>query len=477
MARTRTATAMIPLLAFVFATLVVAASSLLAPQSATAAQEKPGGSATPFDAPASAPDNEPAGAPAYALASAPASAPAYASVNAAASTSNLTAQAATPTLSAKQKAAFKRASADFALDLFRRSVAARGKNANVTISPMSVLNALAMATNGAAGKAGAQLRAAIAGGASTAALNKSLKWYSSKLVNTAKARLSNANAIWYHDKGTLKIKKKFIATNKKYLGAGAQPADFSDPSTVNAINAWVSRNTNGMIKRLVSRVTPDMRLILANAVYFDAEWKVPYEKSDVRTRAFTTANGQKRKVKMMFSTESRYIEAKGVTGFIRPYAKGYSYVALLPKKGTAIKAFLSDLDGTAFRKLVAGAQRATVRAGIPKYSVAYTNENMRTQLAGMGIRLAFDPFKADFSNMATDKTGNLFIDQVIHKTKVEIDERGTKAAAVTGIVYKNTSFTPVKVKTVVLNRPFVYAIVDNATKLPVFIGAVNNIGS
>lgn len=399
--------------------------------------------------------------------------PAYASTGA----STLTAQAKTSTLPKKQRQAFQKSSADFALDLFRNSVAAKGKNANVTIAPMSVLTALSMAGNGAKGKTSGQLRAVLADGASMATLNKSLKWYNSQLVNTTKARISNANAIWYHNKGSLKIKQGFLDTNKKYLDAEVLPADFSDPATVNAVNAWVSRNTNNMIKKLINDIDPSMRIILANAVYFDAEWKAPFDKTDMSTRTFTNAAGKKRKVRMMYSTEQSYIESKGVTGFVKPYAKGYSYVALLPKKGTSIKKFLADLDGDAFRKLVTGAKRATVRAGLPKYSVSYSNEDMRKQLAGMGIKLAFDPNRADFSNMGKDALGNLYIDQVVHKTKVDVDERGTKAAAVTGIMFKNASAFPGKVKTVVLNRPFVYAIVDNATKLPLFIGAVNNIGS
>ena len=398
-----------------------------------------------------------------------------ASGDASADASTLKAQAAA--LSKKQQKAFQKASADFALELFSRSVAAKGKNANVTIAPMSVLTACAMANNGAAGKTGKQLRSVLADGASTTALNKRLQWYGAKLVDTAKAHISNANAIWYHSGGTLTVKQSFLDVNKTYLNADVRAADFADQRTANDINAWVSDKTNGMIKQIVDNVSPDMRFVLANAVYFDAEWKRPYDDGDVRTRTFTTASGKKRKVRMMYSTENRYIEAKGVKGFIRPYAKGYSYVALLPDKGTSVKEFLSTLDGKAFRKLVSGAKRATVRAGIPKYSISYSNERMNGQLMAMGVKLAFDRDKANFSNMGKDTTGNLYIDQVIHKTKVEVDERGTKAAAVTAVMMKAAMATPVKTKTVVLNRPFVYAIIDNTTKLPVFIGAVNNIGS
>ena len=272
------------------------------------------------------------------------------------------------------------------------------------------------------------------------------------------------------------MKKKFLKTNKKYLNADVRPADFSNPATVEDINNWVASKTNDMIKKLIDQLDASSRIVLANALYFDAKWKVPYEESDVHTAKFTTASGEKSDVKMMYSTEGKYIEGKDVVGFIRPYVKGYSYVALLPTDENAdMKDFVSSLDGAKFRKLVSKAQSVSVRAGLPKYKVEYTNDQMGEQLMAMGIKLAFNPNKANFSKMGIDQMGNLYIGQVIHKTKVEVDELGTKAAAVTGVVMKANSMMPGEMKTVILNRPFVYALIDNSTKLPLFIGVVNKI--
>ena len=375
----------------------------------------------------------------------------------------------------KQLKAFKKASADFALELFGRCVNAKGKSANVTISPMSVMNALAVTANGADGKTAKQMREVLGDGASMARINKNLSWYNSKLVNTKKARISSANSIWYHNDGSLTMKEAFLKVSKKYYNAEVNAADFADAGTVNAINSWVAKNTNNMIKRIVDNLEPDDRIAIVNALYFDAEWLVPYEKDQVKTKKFTTATGQKRKVKMMYSTEHKYIEGKNVTGFIKPYYKGYSYVALLPTKGMSLKKFIATLDGDTFRKLVNRAKTEVVHAALPKYSLTYDNERMEQQLAAMGIKSAFLP-NANFKKMGADKFGNLYIGSVIHKTKIELDEQGTKAAAVTGIMAKASSAYIGEIKTVTLDRPFVYAIVDNATKLPVFIGAVNTLG-
>ena len=119
----------------------------------------------------------------------------------------------------KQLKAFKKASADFAIDLFKRSVMAKGKNANVTIAPMSVMSALSLTANGARGKTLAQMCKVLGDGASMARINKNLAWYNSKLVNAKKARLRSANSVWYHNDGSLTMKKGFLAKARKYYAA------------------------------------------------------------------------------------------------------------------------------------------------------------------------------------------------------------------------------------------------------------------
>ena len=140
----------------------------------------------------------------------------------------------------------------------------------------------------------------------------------------------------------------------------------------------------------------------------------------------------------------------------------------------SLKRDVKTLDGDTCRKLASKTTDATVHVAMPKYSVTYTNEGMDAQLKAMGIKSAFKR-NADFSKMGTYTAGNLYIGSVVHKTKVDVDEEGTKAAAVTAIVMRASAMPSPDVKNVTLNRPFIYAIVDNSTKLPVFIGTVNDI--
>ncbi|MBQ9002536.1 MAG: serpin family protein [Eggerthellaceae bacterium] len=374
----------------------------------------------------------------------------------------------------KQRKAFRVAAADFSIDLLKRCVASKGGNANVTVSPLSVMDALAVTANGAAGATSAEMRNVLGDGMSMKSLNQALSWYNSKLVNTRKARLRTANGIWYTNDGSLSIKNSFLKKAKNYYNAQVSAADFASPQTVADINGFVAQNTNNMIKRIIDRLESDAKLVIVNALYFDAKWANPFDKAATWKAPFTSADGTKKKVDMMHATEGTYLEGDGVVGFMKPYAKGYSYVALLPDEGVKINDFVSTLTGKRFRTLLSKKVQCPVDVALPKQKLEYSDENLQEQLAAMGMERAFSP-KANFSKMGTSADGNLYLGEVIHKTKVEIDEAGTKAAAATAVVAKATSAGPRDVKCVTLDRPFVYAIVDNTAKLPLFIGTVNDI--
>jgi serpin B len=116
------------------------------------------------------------------------------------------------------------------------------------------------------------------------------------------------------------------------------------------------------------------------------------------------------------------------------------------------------------------ARGTTVTAALPKFTYEFDIE-MNKFLSAMGMPSAFDSAHADFSNLGVSPGGNIYINRVLHKTFIEVDERGTKAAAVTKVEIDTTSAPPPPPE-VILDRPFVYAIIDNATNLPVFIGAL-----
>ena len=220
-------------------------------------------------------------------------------------------------------------------------------------------------------------------------------------------------------------------------------------------------------------IDDDLMLILLNAVMFDAEWQSVYYTNNVRDGEFTDISGTVQNVDFMHSTEGRYLDDGMVTGFIKPYSGGaYSFAALLPNEGVSIEDYIGSLTGGGFLETIGSAQRATVIASMPKFEYEYEIK-MNDALIALGIPDAFNDIKADFTKMGTSKDGNLFISLVLHKTFISVDELGTKAGAVTMVAAVPASApNPEEQKVVRLDRPFVYAIIDNATNLPIFIGTL-----
>jgi len=155
---------------------------------------------------------------------------------------------------------------------------------------------------------------------------------------------------------------------------------------------------------------------------------------------------------------------------LKPYAgETYSFAAFLPDEGVSAHDFLLNLDGQALQSLFAGSKNEPVEAWLPKFSYAY-EVSLNDPLKDMGMDAAFSPREANFLRLGRSSRGNVFIGDVLHKTFIAVDERGTRAGAVTKVEMRDESYT--ETHTVRLDRPFVYAIVENETGLPVFMGSV-----
>ncbi len=355
--------------------------------------------------------------------------------------------------------------ADFAINLFRQSAV---DEKNAAISPLSVMLALAMTANGAEGETLAQMQNAL-GGMDIEDLNKYLSSYVKNLPSSDKSKITLANSIWLRDdKNRLNVNDDFLKANANYYSADAYSAPF-DSDTLNDINNWVSENTDGRIKEMLNEISVDAVMYLINALTFDAEWLEPYVEDNVVEEEFNGANG-KQTVDMMYSGESKYIDDGKATGFVKPYADGYSFVALLPNEGVSIGEYIASMSGEKFVESVKSAKSCTVSTAMPKFTTEYSVE-LSDALKAMGMTSAFDD-KADFSGI--DSQNELFISQVMHKTYISVNERGTKAGAATAVEMRDGAVLE-EIKYVMLNRPFVYAIIDNETNLPIFIGTVMNV--
>lgn len=354
---------------------------------------------------------------------------------------------------------------DFALDLLRLS--ADGES--VLVSPLSALGALAMAENGADGETLAQMERATGMGADE--LIGLLRAYG---VPAEDDPISIANSVWLRDSDGLAVEDDFLAACGDRLGAQVFSAPFDD-STVADVNAWVSERTHEMIPQMLDQISGDAQVLLVNALAFEGGWEEPFDSELTSPDTFICEDGSEQDVTMMHSTEGGYLEGELATGFVKPY-EGYDYafVGLLPDEGVSVDELLASLDGSALEELLTPVAGAGAEIGLPQFTASHEAE-LGDALRALGVTDAFDPTLADFSRMGDTDDGSLFVSSVLQKTFVDVNERGTRAAATTVVTVGETAAgpgDPIEYHEVVLNRPFVYLVMDLRTDTPVFAGTI-----
>ncbi len=360
---------------------------------------------------------------------------------------------------------------DFAIQLFRGSF---DQSKNTMISPVSVLYALAMTANGAKGETLSQMESTL--GMSVPEFNAYLKAYMDALPVAEKYKLNIANSIWLTDDGRFTVVDDFLQTNADYYGAGIFKVPF-DSKTCKDINKWVEENTDSMIKDILNEIPPDAVMYLVNAMAFDAEWQRIYAEHQIRDGIFNSQSGEKQEAEMMYSEEHYYLEDGSATGFMKHYADSkYAFVAMLPNEDISIEDYVSSLCKESVASLFENVQNTAVNTVMPKFESEYSVE-MSEILTAMGMKDAFDGDKADFTGLGTSSVGNIFISRVLHKTYIAVDEKGTKAGAATVVeTFTDSAYIDsIEKKEVVLDRPFVYMIVDCEANLPLFIGTLMSI--
>lgn len=344
-------------------------------------------------------------------------------------------------------------------------------NENSLISPLSVSLALSMCANGAAGETAEQMLMSLCGLNSIAELNEQLYSLCCRLVTSERTSLEIANSIWLRDSENLAVKDDFLKAAASYYNAGAFKKAF-DSTTLKEINRWTSEHTDGMIEKIIDEISPEAMVYLINAIIFDGEWSNPYKEFQVSEDDFTNIDGTIAKAQFMRSDEYSYLSDEYAQGFTKPYSDGYSFVALLPNEGVSCEEYLAKLTAESYEKLMAGETDAHVAASVPKFKYD-CDYNLSEALSSLGMPLAFDPERADFSDLAELSDGTkLYISKVLHKTHIEVNESGTKAAAVTAVEMECgcSLEDPSNVIEIVLDRPFIYMIVENETNLPLFCG-------
>lgn len=359
---------------------------------------------------------------------------------------------------------FKAAASSFAAELFKDNYS---KGKTTLVSPLSVLTALALVQNGAQGDTLAQLEQAL-GGLDRDTLNAYMRAYCDFLTESDELKI--ANSVWTDS--SAEAKRAFLQKAVDSYSAQLFSAPLSDPKTVESINSWVKKNTDGMIPKIIEKADRYAVMMLVNAIAFDAKWETPYTNDDIEKLEFNSYSGKSKKTEFMCSTESVYLSDSDAVGFMKPYENGrFAFAALLPNEDVNIDDYIASLSGEKLMKIFSSAKKnEEVDVKMPKFKAEYSTQLIDT-LKKMGVKDAFDRKTADFSSLIENR--DAYIATVVHKTFIEVDENGTRAAASTLVGADTMSL--MEPYSVCLNRPFVYMIVDTETNLPLFIGVQTEI--
>lgn len=355
--------------------------------------------------------------------------------------------------------------------------AAAKPGANFIASPLSLAVAFAMLRAGAVGATASELDSAFGFPASgrDAAFNAITRQLVTTDVPPAPDRrpreadgkpkppvVSIGNAL-FPQKG-LAIGAPFLRTLAAEYGAGVRPVDFAAADALKLINAWADQQTAGRIKKIFEDLNSNTKLVLANAVYFKADWQTYF--MYVSPEPFTKASGAVIQAPTMRHTgQVRYADVNGMTAIELPYSGGeYAMWIILPKAGSKPEDALTAATMGPLRGSFAA---ASAEIAVPKWDFE-TSLDLTTLLPDLGLPTAFGS-GADFSGIAS----GLFVSQAVHKANISVDEWGTEAAAVTGIGMA-TSGPPTPTVRFIADRPFAFVIVGGGDRIPLFVGRVSD---
>jgi serine protease inhibitor len=356
---------------------------------------------------------------------------------------------------------------------------AQRRNDNIFYSPISMMLALSMAYNGAGGRTERAMHRVL--DFETLSLEEVNQASANLLAEIARdeagLKLTIANSLWARKDVT--FRPEFLSRNQKFHRADASILDFADPASVAAINDWVSRRTGGKIPAVIDALEPDDLLVLISAVYFKGAWTYPFAPSQTRDEVFYLPSGTRTQVPTMMATSERLRCYSGAEGdaVVLPYGASRAQMELfLPPAGVPIGKFVREFNYETYlhwRQQLIGSGSATLK--LPRVKLRYTTD-LKPSLQKFGMGVAFTS-AADFRGIAPSQ--KLRISQASHIATLELDEKGTEAAAVTaiggvGVSGRRAPVEPPPPCAFIANRPFVVVITHGGHDVILFMGVVTN---
>lgn len=380
-----------------------------------------------------------------------------------------------PSVDDATRRALAEANTAAAFDLYHRIAASPG---NVVFSPYSITTALTMASAGARHATLDQMLAVLhTQGFATADLHAAVDALDLALARERPApaqkghdplELHVANSLW--GQSGFAVEPAFLDVLGRWYGAPLRTLDFEhDPGgAVRAVNAWVDEHTNGKVRDLLHDLDPLTRVVLVNAVYFKASWQTTFLESGTHDGTFHTLDGRRVTVPMMSDDiGARFGSGDGWQAVDLPYDGGASMTIVMPDAGT-FDAFERDMSGAVLARINGALQQGKVAVTMPRFH-AEQRVDLVPVLRALGMRDAFDPNRADLTGI--NPTVPLYVSQVVHQATIDVDEKGTEAAAATAVVIREVSAAANRIT---VDRPFLYFVRDTQTGAILFMGRVTD---
>jgi serine protease inhibitor len=363
------------------------------------------------------------------------------------------------------------ASNRFSFNLFDR-IAKKETNKNIFISPLSVSLALSMTYNGANGETqSAMAKTLEVQGIAISEVNNFNRILQESLLSTNNGTEINiANSLWANK--DVPLEQSFIDNTKTYYQAKLSNLNFSDLNAVNIINNWVKTQTKGKINEIVSQTDSETVIILVNAIYFKSGWRKPFKKTSTKPKPFTLDDGTKIQHPAMSQEDIYlYLDTPEFQSVKLPYrSTRFSMDIFLPKSTSNLAEFQKQLTAKNWQVWSEKFRKREVFVQLPRFKVEYGIDLINT-LQNMGMQIAFSP-AADFRNLSSE---SVFINEVNHKTFVDVNEQGTEAAAVTSVgISRGLDLPSQDSFKIIIDRPFFFTISDRQTGTIIFMGAIKN---
>ena len=355
---------------------------------------------------------------------------------------------------------------EFALNLFRTQAGMDSK----VVSPLSAAYLMGMLANGADGNTYSEIMKTL--GMEDIPVNTLNEAYKA-IINTAsrldrQTSINIANCIAVNKQTELKASYKNTVT--EMYDADVESLDFASANALKAINGWCSKQTNGMIPKIVDQLDANALAVLMNAIYFNGKWEHKFDKKDTKLEAFRGYTRDIKRVQMMHQNAKLYYTDNDMFSAVSlPYGNGaYSMTVILPKEGKSTEEVAQSLTAETFDKLNREMEQCETDLKLPRFSIS-TETQLNKPISELGAPSIFMPGKADFSKMSDTP---MFISAMIQKAKIEVSEEGTKAAAVTAGIMTMAALPDKEPRHVVFHadHPFVYVITERNTGAIFFIG-------